>query len=359
MLAPAGSVHTRKSIEALHQRGHELLLITAHDPAGDYRAVSVARLPFQPPLGFFLNHFRLREILATFKPELLHTQSASGYGLMARLAGFQPHLLSVWGSDVFTVPHESPIHNRIVRKNLAHAFQIASTSEAMKRRTEELVRPLHPIRVTPFGVDTTRFFPSDVRGEPGVATIGVIKFLDPAYGIDTAVRAFRLIKNSYAGGVRLVIAGAGPYEGRLKRLIEELGVSQDVSLLGQVPHREIPSLLRSFDVLLNLTKHESFGVAVLEASACGVPVVVTNVGGLPEVVVPGETGFLVPTNDANAAADAVLRIINDPELKKTLGEKGRQWVVDTYDWEGSVSRLESLYSDVIRSWGQARQRRSR
>lgn len=350
VLAPAGSVHTRKWIHALRERGYELLLVTAHDPAGDYEGVTVHRLPFRPPLGFFVNHFRLRKILAAFKPDLLHTHSASGYGLTARLAGFRPDLLSVWGSDVFTFPHQSPIHNRIVTKNLAHAFQLASTSEVMKRRAEELVKPRRPIRVTPFGVDTTRFSPGAAQIEPGVPTIGVVKFLDPNYGIDTSVRAFRLIRSSFHGAVRLVIAGAGPYEKRLRLLIEELGLSEDVTLLGQVPHAQIPSLLRSFDVFLNLSKHESFGVAVLEASACGIPVVATNVGGLPEVVVPGETGFLVPTDDPQAAADAVLRIINDPALKKRLGENGRRWVSETYDWNGSVDRLERLYEDVVENW---------
>lgn len=350
MHAPANSVHTKKWVEALQNRGHDLLLVTAHEPAWAFPGVRIERLPFSPPLGYFCNHWHLRKLLNQFHPDLLHTQSASGYGLTGRLTGFQPHLLSVWGSDVFSVPDQSVVHARIIKSNLSAAFQIASTSSVMKRRSEELILPRRDIKVTPFGVDTARFYPGPHTTGIGPITLGTIKGLHSNYGIDTLIRTFGLLKERFPGELLLKIAGVGPQEKELKALALALNLEKDINFLGQVQHADVPALLRSFDVFLALSNQESFGVAVLEASACGIPVVASRVGGLPEVVVDGLTGCLVPPADPMAAAEVCLRLIQDHALREALGKGGREWVLASYDWDICVDTLEGLYKDTIQAW---------
>ena len=139
MLAPASVIHTQRWVEALHGRGVELVLATQHEP-GAWQApdgVRVVRLPHGGAAGYFRNVPALRRLLRDERPDLLHAHYASGYGTTAALAGFQPWLLSVWGSDVYDFPYESgpkgSLKSWLLRRNLRHADAVASTSEEIGR----------------------------------------------------------------------------------------------------------------------------------------------------------------------------------------------------------------------------------
>jgi glycosyltransferase involved in cell wall biosynthesis len=97
---------------------------------------------------------------------------------------------------------------------------------------------------------------------------------------------------------------------------------------------------------LSVTDDESFGVAMIEASACARPVVSTRVGGVPEVVRDGETGILVPPRDIAAAAGALESLARSPELRHRMGRAGREFVVDTYDWNTTAERMRAIYLEV-------------
>ncbi len=99
---------------------------------------------------------------------------------------------------------------------------------------------------------------------------------------------------------------------------------------------------------MNLSKHESFGVSVLEASACGIPVVATQTGGLAEVIEDHETGFLVPVGDPERAAQAAEQLIADPALRELMGRKGRERVIQLFDWKSNVEAMIREYQEIYR-----------
>jgi glycosyltransferase involved in cell wall biosynthesis len=105
------------------------------------------------------------------------------------------------------------------------------------------------------------------------------------------------------------------------------------------------------DIYVALSRQESFGVAVIEAGAAGRPVVVSNVGGLPEVVRDGETGFIVPPNDPDAAADALERLVRDQLLRRQMGEAGAQHVAKNYSWDASVQTMIKVLEATRQSKG--------
>jgi SAM-dependent methyltransferase len=131
-------------------------------------------------------------------------------------------------------------------------------------------------------------------------------------------------------------------------LVGKLGLGGVTRFTGAVPHSQVPEYLDQLDiyVAVSIRESESFGVAVLEASACGLPVVVSAVGGLPEVVVDGVTGFVVEKKDALATAEALLRLIEDPRLRQSMGESGRQHVFSRYQWAESARLMEDVYRRV-------------
>jgi L-malate glycosyltransferase len=350
-LAPANSVHTTRWVNGLARRGLEVHLISAHDaPAGVLDpGVRVHRLDRSAPSAYLLSSRRLAAILQRMQPDLLNAHYASGYGSLARLSGFKPMLLSVWGSDVYDFPAISPLHRWLIRGNLQAATAVASTSECMARKTAEVFR--HPqVFVTPFGVDETVFVPGQHVSQPGRIVVGTVKTLARKYGIDVLIDAFALALRRLEPATRLFleITGSGPEEQALRRQADRLGIADRVSFHAAVAHDRVPAMLHRLDIFAALSRDdsESFGVAAVEAAACAKSVLVSDVDGFVEVARHEETGLIVRRNDAAAAADALVRLAGDAALRASFGRAGRERVLRHYTWERSLDRMIAAYRAV-------------
>jgi glycosyltransferase involved in cell wall biosynthesis len=355
MLASASCIHTVRWANALAERGIVVDLLTLHSPSPQLSAdVHCHRLPFRPPHGYLLAMLPLRMLLRSLRPDMLHTHYASGYGTLARLSGFHPQILSVWGSDVFCFPTESPMHRHIIRGNLRSADCVCSTSHVMARQAATLAAgQLQPI-VVPFGVETDRFAPATSSDTSTDIVVGTVKTLLPNYGIDMLIRGFsacraRLRKQPGAVGnqLRLRIVGDGSERAELQRLAERMMVADVTEFAGPVSHDKVPEELNRLDIYVAMSRSESFGVAVIEALACERPVVVSDAGGLPEVVQHGETGLVVPRDDPSRLTDALCHLIQRPQLRCQLGRNGRNMVKAKYEWQGCVDQLVALYHRLL------------
>jgi glycosyltransferase involved in cell wall biosynthesis len=232
-----------------------------------------------------------------------------------------------------------------------------STSYIMKQQTEKIYNTTNKeIAITPFGVDCEQFRPikTNKTCTNNPIRIGTVKRMATQYGIATLIEAFAIIKSRHEGDIELVLVGGGPEEDELKMLAKRLNVDDYIDFVGPVIHHVVPEYLNSFDIYVALSTYESFGVAIIEASACGIPVVVSNAGGLPEVVVDETTGYIVPKNNPEEAADRILRLLNDPSLRMTMGEAGRKFVLDNYEWKENADRMERLYARVIDEYKRGR-----
>lgn len=355
LLAAANSIHTVKWANGLADRGICVHLWSLHPPdPGISNQVHFHALPWGSPFGYVAAARRLRRELDEVKPQLLNTHYATGYGLLARLAGYSPSLLSVWGSDIYDFPNKSALHCKVLTRNLEFATMLGSTSHAMARKISKLKNS--PIAITPFGVDPAQFPPrprDDCDTRPIV--LGTSKALEPQYGIDTFLRAaqialMQLRRNhpDIASRIQVRIYGEGGERAKLQALARELGIASQVTFGGFITHDKVPGALQEFDVYVALSRRDSFGVAILEACSCGVPVVVSNADGPAEIVNDRETGFVVPIDDAPAAAARIVELVLDPELRERLGRAGRQRVLDEYTWEHSVQTMLDAYRQTLR-----------
>lgn len=158
---------------------------------------------------------------------------------------------------------------------------------------------------------------------------------------------FEKIHSPLKEKLSLRLVGTGPDELKLKSLVKELKISNNVCFVGRVDSCNVPKELNVFDIYVALSRQESFGVAVIEAGAAGRPVVVSDAGGLPEVVINGETGFVVAKENPQAAVDAIAKLVLDHDLRIRMGEAGRQHVEALYDWNVCINTMINLYKRVI------------
>lgn len=354
-LSVASSVHTKKWCEYFLQKGYEVHVISF--VPWELEGVQVHTVNMEgmvnrsslAKLSYLLTVKRVRKLIQEIKPDIVHAHYATSYGLLGALAGFHPFILSVWGSDVFSFPKKSLLHRMMLQFVLKRADAILSTSQVMAEETALYTK--QEIIITPFGVDTQVFRPLGKKQSPTEPlVIGTVKRLEPIYGVDVLLRSFKLLRERLPElPLELRIAGDGRLREQMVALAEELGIREHVQFLGYVRERQaLVQTINSFDIAVIPSRQESFGVAAVEVEACGVPVVVTNVSGLLEVTVPEVTSIVVEKDSPGQIADAVERLIKDPNLRRRMGESARQLVLDKYDIAENFQKVEEVYRRFVK-----------
>ena len=364
MVSDAGSIHTERWTAALKGAGMDIVLFSITPAPDDFYEKNSIKLYFFDLFRYkkeknvakfsrFISHVKavnaLKKVIREEKPDILHAHYATSYGLVAALAGFHPLVVSVWGSDVYEFPKQSKINGLAVKFTLGRADRVLSTSMAMAEETKKYYGG--DIGITPFGVDTALFSPAGTSsgGQNDCFTFGTVKTLSRRYGIDILLRAFAEAKRRIqdtAGGSRiklkLIIAGRGKDESELKSLASELGIVEDTVFTGAVPHEKVPEIYSHIDVAIFLSREESFGVAAVEAMACGCPVIASDAEGFKEIL-EGGAGIIVRKENWQEAAEAMVSIASDKGMRKRLASAGRKRVLEKYDWNSNVATMTEEY----------------
>ncbi|MFE9245001.1 glycosyltransferase [Nocardiopsis sp. NPDC006938] len=364
------NVHVAELATALAGLGHEVVVYTRradttspdrvaladgvtveHLRAGPVAAVGKDHLPpHMPEFGR-----RLRRAWAWWRPDVVHAHfwmsgaaavpAAEAFGIPV----FQTfHALGSVKRRFQGAADTSPPQRRGVERQVARAStMVVATSN--EERDELLTWGVGPERVAvvPCGVDSTRFSPTGPvmeRGRgPRVLSLGR---LVPRKGVDTVVRAVAAVPEA-----ELLVAG-GPPPGeladdpeavRLQAMAAQLRLRDRVRFLGCVDRVDVPALIRSVDIAVNVPWYEPFGISTLESMACGVPVIASRVGGHRDTVVPGRTGVLVPPRRPARLAESLRCLLADPGGREDLGKASRRRVEDLYTWEAVARATVDCY----------------
>jgi glycosyltransferase involved in cell wall biosynthesis len=212
-------------------------------------------------------------------------------------------------------------------------------------------RSMPPVELRYQGIDGDLLVsgphPDGVREElglpAGAPVVGTVANFTVHKAHPDLLRAFEQVRRSVPDA-RLVLVGSGPEEGRVRRLARELGLDGTVLFTGA--RADVPRVAGVFDVFALSSIQEGLAIAVLEAMALGIPCVATDVGGVPEVVVDGEDGIIVPPRDPSALADAIVSLLRDPALRKRMGSAARRQAA-RFDIRETVRASERIYKELL------------
>lgn len=350
-LANASSVHTQRWAEAMRDKGYSVDIISFEK--AEIEGVNVhyikpirrelsANASDAKSLSYMIRARRAKKIIDSIKPDILHAHYATGYGLTGALCSFKPYIISTWGSDIFLAPKKNLLFRYILKHNFKKADFITATSRDLTKETSLYTDK--KVMTIPFGVDT-EVFKSRKDEKQEALTVGIVKSLEEVYGVSYLIEAFAEVCGKY-GNMKLLIAGSGPLRQSLEQLCQKLHIEDRVLFLGKIPNREIPSVLNRMDIFVMPSLSESFGVSILEAEACEIPVIATEVGGIPEVVHDGKTGFLVKPGDVKGISSKLELLIENSSLREEMGKYGRKYVEENYDWKDCVEKMHQLYQHV-------------
>lgn len=338
-------------MSGLAERGHHVVLVTRPQCkiAGEAKKhrIPVIFLPMRGKLDP-ISIFQLVRLLRRECFDVVNTHSGvdSWIGaLAAKLAG----------TSVLVRTRHLNIPLKRNWLNFVHylADQIISCGETMKSHLVEGCQfPPQQVTSIPTGIDFTRFIPTQsrqqIRQNLGFAEndfvvlmVGIIRSVKRH---EIALRAFQFMLERHPAA-RMVLAGEGPMREHMEQLADSLGIADRVYFLG---HREdVPELMTAADVLLLTSRSEGIPQAVTQALGLAMPVVATAVGGVPELVVHEQTGLLVAAEDPQSAADALIRIAENPSLAERLGKAGQTHVLANYSQTAMLDKTEALLNALI------------
>lgn len=354
-LADINSAHTHKWLNYFVHKGYDIHVISLGK--GEYEGITVHSLDVQEnvirktsdknKLEYLKKVKRVKALIKEINPDILHAHYASSYGLLGSIANKHPYIISVWGSDIYDFPIKSPIHKFIIKYNLKKADYILSTSNVMKIETQKYTDK--NIEITPFGVDINKFIPNKTEKEEII--IGTIKTLEEKYGVQYLIKAFKEVKDRNKElKLKLRIGGRGSQEDYLKELVKEFSMEEDVTFLGFVKPQDVIKEFQNFDLAVfpSTLDSESFGVAAVEAEACGTPVVVTNVGGLMESTKPNVTSLVAKKESIEDLAEKIEILIKNKELRIKMGIDARQFVEENYSLDENFEAVNNIYKNIIK-----------
>jgi N-acetyl-alpha-D-glucosaminyl L-malate synthase BshA len=350
--------------KSLAQRGSEVHFITTSHPSRlvgydervyFHKVVSEEYPLFQQYTPYALSlAAKIREVAEQYGLDLVHVHYAIPHAASAFLAKEMlkprplPTVTTLHGTDI-TLVGMMPSYYEITRFSIEMSDAVTAVSEFLKRETIHEFGIEHPIDVVHNFVDTEAFRPREApparsRLAPaGEKVLMHVSNFRKVKNLPVLLKVFSEVQKHIPA--RLVLVGDGPEREATERQAEALGVGERVEFLGDQEY--IADVLPAADVFLLPSQHESFGLAALEAMSCGVPVVGSRIGGLPEVIVHEETGFLCDPNDVDCMKAIVLGLLQDDALRRRIGEKARERAERLFNRDRVVDQYVDVYRRLV------------
>ena len=366
-ISDPNSIHTRRWVSWFAQQGHSICLVAdipLREPWAGIEVVDLSKFFYAPIIRFPVWAFRLRQILHRWKPDILHAHRVNSAGWLGVSSGFHPYVVTPWGSDVFIQPERSRVARRLARYTLARADLITTNSQSMSQQVIRLGGRADTINRVQFGVEMDVFNPNastnleriDLRRRLSLPVDALLvlspRAIRPLYNIDIILQSIPLVRQSFPEAVFLFTDyNRDPvYKERLDSLTHDLGLEGCIRWLPATTNRaEMAELYRMSAVVISVPISDGTPVSVLEAMACGKPVICSDLSSLREIITSGVNGWLVPVGQVIPLANAINQILGQPELARDLGRNANQVVGESFNYQLEMKRMESIYARLVES----------
>jgi len=367
------AIHAILLTRGLRARGYETLLVAGREGPreGSLRDLAVQKGVeplFLPEMGREVRPgrdlvalFRLLRLFRQHKPEIVHTHTAKAGALgrvAAKLAGIPIIIHTFHGHtfDGYFSRGMARVFLAIERRLAAVTTKILTVSEGQRRALLRLrIGSPESVVVMPLGLELDGLLRSDrrrgeIRRRLGASAeaplIGVIARLVTIKDLSTFLKAASALHRSRPD-VRFLIVGDGELRSRLEQEAHALGLDESAHFLGW--QRDLEPIYADLDLVALSSLNEGTPVSLIEGMASGLPVVATEVGGVPDLVEHGKTGLLVPPNDSEALSTAMETLLGDPERRREMGRLGREAVYPKYSDAALVDRMDRLYASLLQA----------
>lgn len=288
-----------------------------------------------------------RRVVKRIKPDLIHAGPIQTCAFISVLSGFRPILTMSWGFDLMDDVHKSRWMERITRYTLKRSTFF--TSDANVTRAKAVAYGMNPDRtiVFPWGVNLQDFAPSTANRQSSTGfTIFCNRSWEPRYGVDVLAKAFVKVAQQNPN-VDLLLLGAGSQAQTLRGILQRGGVLERVSMPGQITQKELPRFYHMADLYISPSHVDGSSVSLMEALACGLPCLVSDIPANKEWVEEGVNGWLFPDGNADVLAAKILDAIRQRENLPKIGAAARRSAEKRADWKKNFGQLLAAYEQTV------------
>ncbi len=358
----------------LAKNNYVYLLTFDEKPYSAPQNVHVVRMrePFHPSVSpmkglytyaaSFLRSILLRRYLNSIKPDVLITSWAISYGFYGALSNYSPNILLVWGSDVLTKPKVFPLRF-IAKYALKKANAVVADSKTEAAACVSL--GYNPQRIVKFPWVDLRPMLWEVEKNVGLQerdrkafrqSLGWLesdpiiistRWHEPIYDVESLILAVPYVLQEVSNA-RFLILGSGSLTQNLKKRVHALGVENNVRFLGRVPYSEMAKHLTMSDVYVSTSLSDGTSASLLEAMICKLSMVVTNIPANREWLEHEKSAAFVPCSDPKSLAENIVKLLKDEDLRRSLGTRAYQLVLEKADWEKNSKLLDDLISSMLK-----------
>jgi L-malate glycosyltransferase len=287
-----------------------------------------------------------RRLTREIKPDLIHAGPIQTCAFIAVLSGFHPILTMSWGFDLMEDVHKSRWMEWVTRYTLKRSTFF--TSDADVTRDMAVKYGMNPDKtvVFPWGVNLDHFVPSVVRRPSSAFTLFCNRSWEKRYGVDVLARAFVKVTQQNEN-VDLILLGGGSQGKYIRQILQNGGVLDRVTFGGQISQTDLSDWYHMADLYISPSHVDGSSVSLMEALACGLPCLVSDMPANKEWVAEGENGWRFPDGDSNALAAKILAVINQREKLPEIGRASRRSAERRADWKKNAETLMKTYRSII------------
>jgi len=334
--------------------GHNVAVISDTPLEAEWPGIQIFKLPEKfntRVIRFIIWEIWTRQIINRWRPDILHAHRVSSAGWLATFSGFHPFIVTTWGSDLLVHPNKSIVTKYLARKVIRSADLVTASSELLRNTAIFFGAENNQCRKISWGVDLSKFRPgkSDpLREELGVGNAPLVfcpRAIKPLYNIDTIIESIPLVIKSIPNVIYILqYYNVDPiYKENLNFRINELDI---YDLIRWIPFQQVDRFVDYFrisDVVISVPSSDSIPVSVLEALACGKPVIVSDLPSLKEIIKNKINGLIVPVRDYQELATATINILKNPILQQKFYDYNIKWIQENANREIELKKMEDLY----------------
>ena len=290
----------------------------------------------------------LKRVIREIKPDLIHAGPIQNCAFLAALSGFHPILAMSWGYDLVMDADQSAWMRQVTRYTLKRSAFFVSDANISRNKAVALGMPLERTVIFPWGTDIEYFTPKTFKhSNVQTFTLFCSRSWESIYGVDVLARAFVKVANQNPN-VDLILLGGGSQGAKIRQILLNGGVLDRVHFGGHVVQKDLPRWYHMADLYISPSHVDGSSVTLMEALACGLPCLVSDIPGNREWIEDGVNGWLFRDGDVNDLAEKILNAINNRDTFETIGKTARRTAEQKADWKKNFGKLLEAYQKTVR-----------
>ncbi len=353
------STHTRRWVDWFRLNAHQVLVIADTALSEAWQGPEIHNLPAGfniPVVKYLVWGWQTRRIIGAWRPDILHAHRVTAAGWIASLSGFSPLVLTPWGSDLYQYPQRSNLGAWLTRWVFRHAAMVTTDSQDLRRMALHYGASPDRTHLVQWGVDREIFhpapLPAKIKEQWGLAGKIILyspRNMHPLYNLDTILLSAQAIIEKFPEVVFILrdLNADAAYRQQLFAMVQEKSLGEHVRIIGRMPWEQTIPLYEMADLVISVPSSDGTPVSVLEAMACGAPMIASDLPSLREWIRHRENGMLVPVRNVPALETAVLEALSDPELLQEFSVKNLELVAARADHQVEMQKMEALYHSLL------------